>query len=364
MLLFHSITFINLILGMNLDGNRREKTMSLTIKDIAQLAGVSPSTVSKVLNNYGEISEMTRKKVMTVINEKGYAPNFSARSLATKKSNLIGLVYAGKINVDMTHPYFNEVISTFKKNIGLLGYDILMFSNEQFQGSYLARCKHFNLDGCLIIAGEEVEDATFELAESGFPCIGIDIELVGPKASYVMTDNVNLSRKVVEHFYLNSLRKIGYIGGMSESVISNLRLKGFKDAMNQFGLEIREEWIQYGDYHEESGYIAMKRILELKDYPEAIFAASDLMALGALRAIKEAGLHTPRNIRIVGCDDIAASRYSDPKLTTVKQDKEKIGKLSAFMLNDLIEGKSKLKPVYTDSKIIVRETCGTNKAFR
>ncbi|RHW32338.1 LacI family DNA-binding transcriptional regulator [Oceanobacillus profundus] len=340
--------------------------MGLTIKDIAQMTGVSQATVSKVINNYKGISEETKNKVMAVINEMGYAPNFSARSLATKKSNLIGLIYAGKINVDMTHPYFNEVISTFKKNIGLLGYDILMFSNEHFlqdEGSYLARCKHFNVDGCLVIAGEEVEDATFELAESGFPCIGIDIQLKGPRASYVMTDNVNLSRKVVEYFYLSSLRKIGYIGGMRDSVISNFRLKGFKDAMSQFDLDIRDEWIQYGDYQEESGYISMKRMLELKDYPEAVFAASDLMALGALRAIKEAGLHVPTDIRVVGCDDIAACRYSNPKLTTVKQDKEKIGKLSAYMLNDLIEGKSKLKPVFTDSELVVRESCGTNKTF-
>ncbi|MFS0673614.1 LacI family DNA-binding transcriptional regulator [Ornithinibacillus sp. 179-J 7C1 HS] len=340
--------------------------MGLTIKDIAQMAGVSQATVSKVINNYKGISEETKNKVMTVINEKGYAPNFSARSLATKKSNLIGLIYAGRINVDMTHPYFNEVISTFKKNIGLLGYDILMFSNEHFlqdEGSYLARCKHFNVDGCLIIAGEKVEDATLELAESGFPCIGIDIELTGPNASYVMTDNVSLSRKVVEHFYLNSHRKIGFIGGMRESVISNLRLKGFKDAMNQFDLELRDEWIQYGDFQEDSGYLAMKRMLELNDIPEAVFAASDLMALGALRAIREAGLQVPSDIRVVGCDDIPACRYSNPRLTTVKQDKEKIGKLSAYMLNDLIEGQSKIKPVFTDSELIVRESCGADKTF-
>lgn len=340
--------------------------MGLTIKDIAQMAGVSQATVSKVINNYKGISEETKNKVMTVINDMGYAPNFSARSLATKKSNLIGLIYAGRINVDMTHPYFNEVISTFKKNIGVLGYDILMFSNEHFlqdQGSYLARCKHFNVDGCLIIAGEEVEDATFELAKSGFPCIGIDIELKGPNASYVMTDNVSLSRKVVEHFYLNSHRKIGFIGGMRESVISNLRLKGFKDAMNQFDLEIKDEWVQFGDFQEESGYLAMKRMLELEDVPEAVFAASDLMALGALKAVREAGLHVPSDISVVGCDDIPACRYSDPKLTTVKQDKEKIGKLSAYMLNDLIEGKSKLKPVFTDSELIIRESCGASKTF-
>src|SRR5690606_3499639 len=134
--------------------------LGLTIKDIAKMAGVSQGTVSKVINNDSGVSEKTKNKVMSVIDEMGYAPNFSARSLATKKSNLIGLIYAGKINVDMTHPYFNEVISTFKKNIGLLVYDILLFSNEHFlkyQGRYLASCKHFNLAGCLIISSVKVE---------------------------------------------------------------------------------------------------------------------------------------------------------------------------------------------------------------
>ncbi|MED3551756.1 LacI family DNA-binding transcriptional regulator [Cytobacillus praedii] len=338
--------------------------MNLTIKDIAQMAGVSQGTVSKVINNYAGVSEKTKKQVMDVITKMGYEPNFSARTLATKKSNLIGLIYAGKINVDMTHPYFNEVISSFKKNIGLLGYDILMFSNELFQsdnGSYLARCKHFHVDGCLVIAGEEVEEAVFDLAKEGFPCIGIDIELNGPKSSYIMTDNIDLSRKVVEFFYLHSIKRIGYIGGKWDSTISNLRNKGFFEAMNQFGLDVREEWIQYGDFHEKSGYEAMKEILKCQEYPEAIFAISDLMALGALRALKEEGLHAPHDIRIIGCDDIAACRYSDPKLTSVKQDKEKFGKLSAYMLNDLINGESQLKPVLIDSELIIRESCGTKQ---
>ncbi|HEY2419857.1 MAG TPA: LacI family DNA-binding transcriptional regulator [Neobacillus sp.] len=336
--------------------------MNLTIKDIAHMAGVSQGTVSKVINNYEGISEGTKKQVMDVITRMGYEPNFSARTLATKKSNLIGLIYAGKINVDMTHPYFNEVISSFKKNIGLLGYDILMFSNERFQsdhGSYLARCRHFHVDGCLVIAGEEVEEAIYDLAKEGFPCMGIDIELKGPKSSYIMTDNIDLSRKVVEFFYLHAIRKIGYIGGKWDSAISHYRKQGFFEAMNQFGLEIRDEWIQYGDFHEDSGYETMKIILQSKEYPEAIFATSDMMALGAIRAIKEAGLRVPQDIRIVGCDDIAVCRFSDPKLTTVKQDKEKFGKLSAYMLNDLINGKSQLKPVLIDSELMIRESCGT-----
>ncbi|OCA83400.1 LacI family transcriptional regulator [Pradoshia sp. D12] len=334
--------------------------MNLTIKDIAQMANVSQGTVSKVINNYEGISEKTKKKVMDIINQSGYEPNFSARSLATKKSNLIGLIYAGRINVDMTHPYFNEVISSFKKNIGLLGYDILMFSNEHFQsdnGSYLARCRHFNVDGCLIIAGEEVEESTYALALAGLPCIGIDIELKGPKASYIMTDNLGLSRKVVEYLYLHAIKKIGFIGGIFDSPVSIFRKKGFLEALNQFGLEICEDWIQYGDFHEESGYAAMKKILCSKTLPEAIFATSDMMALGALQAIKEAGLSCPDDIRLIGCDDIAACRYSSPKLTTVKQDKEKFGKLSAYMLDDLINDRSQLKPVFIDSELIIRESC-------
>ncbi|MGA9288282.1 MAG: LacI family DNA-binding transcriptional regulator [Anaerobacillus sp.] len=338
--------------------------MSLTIKDIAQMAGVSRATVSKIINNYGGISEGTKKKVLKIIEETGFQPSFSAKALATKKSNLIGLIYAGRVNVEFTHPFFMEVVTAFKKNIGMLGYDILMFSNEQFyqdNGSYLARCRHFHVDGCLIITGEEIEDAIYELVGSDIPCMGIDLELDGPSSSYVMTDNINLSTKVIQHLYLNSVKDIAFIGGGSDSAISILREKGFVQAMNQFGLEVRNEWIQYGDFHEESGYDAMNRMLQGESLPQAVYAASDMMAFGALRAVKEAGLRVPEDIRLIGCDDIDACRYSDPKLTTIRQNKELLGRLAAHMLHDLTNGKTGLQPVFIDSELIIRESCGSNK---
>ncbi|MBU7594330.1 LacI family DNA-binding transcriptional regulator [Metabacillus halosaccharovorans] len=333
--------------------------MNLTIKDIAKMAGVSPGTVSKIINNYGGISEKTKKKVLDIIQETGYQPTFSAKALATKKSNLIGLIYAGKVNVDFTHPYFNEVVTSFKKAIGMLGYDIIMFSNEQFykdNGSYLARCRHFHVDGCVIIAGEEIEDAIYELVREDIPCMGVDLELSGPKASFVMSDNVNLSRKVIQHFYLRGIRDIGYIGGQEDSAITMFREKGLRETMDQLGMEIHQEWFQYGDFHEESGYQAMKKILETKPYPRAIFAASDMMAFGAIDAIREKGLRVPEDISVIGCDDIDACRHSSPKLSTVRQDKKQLGKLAAYMLNDLINGKSELKPVFIDSDLVVRES--------
>ncbi|CAM4102422.1 LacI family DNA-binding transcriptional regulator [Lederbergia lenta] len=336
--------------------------MNYTIKDIAKMAGVAPSTVSKIINNYGGISEKTKKKVNKVIEDTGYQPTFSAKSLATKKSNLIGLIYAGKINVDFTHPFFNEVVTSFKNTIGLLGYDIIMFSNEHFyqdKGSYLARCRHFQVDGCLIIAGEEIEKAIYELVENDIPCMGIDLELKGTHSSYVMTDNVELANKVVQHLHTYSVKDIAFIGGKQDSAIAMLRKKGFLQAMNQLGLEVREEWIQYGDFYEKSGYDAMKKILEKRPYPQAIFAASDLMAFGALKAIEEIGIKVPDDIRLIGCDDIVACRYSNPKLTTVKQDKEMLGKTAACILDSLISGE-KMDPVFIESELIVRDSCGSN----
>lgn len=333
--------------------------MDLTIRDIAKMAGVSPATVSKIMNNYGGISEATRQKVYKIIEDTKYQPTFSAKSLATKKSNLIGLIYAGKINVDFTHPFFNEVVNSFKKSVGALGYDLLLFSNEQFyqgESKYLERCKHFHVDGCLIIAGDEIEEAVHDIEKSEIPCMGIDLKLEGPHSSYIMTDNAKIGLKVVENLYLNKVKKIAYIGGKQDSLISSIRNGGFMEAMQQFGLPLKDEWIHYGDFFEESGYYAMKKILSGNEWPEAVFAASDMMALGALKAMKEHGVSVPHDIQLIGCDDIESCRYSDPPLTTVKQDKQKLGKLAAYMLDDLIKDNHEIHPVKVDPELVIRSS--------
>ncbi|MCT2536690.1 LacI family transcriptional regulator [Aquibacillus koreensis] len=334
--------------------------MHFTINDIAKMAGVSRATVSKVMNNYHGVNEKTKQKVLEVIQATGYSPTFSAKSLATKKSNLIGVIYAGKIDVDFTHPFFNQVISSFKKEVGSLGYDILMFSNEQFKqdnGSYLARCRHFSVDGCLIISGDDIESTIGELVQSEIPCVGIDIELEGSKSSFVTTDNELLSSRVVEHLHGNGLKKIAYIGVEHDSYVAIHRKKGFFNSMIHFGLSLVERWIESGDYFAESGYQAMKRILAHDDYPDAVYAISDLMALGAMEAILDHGLRVPEDIAVVGCDDIEACQFSSPKLTSIKQDKESIGRLSAHMLQELMT-KESVNPCFVEPKLVVRQSCG------
>ncbi|MEK4509659.1 LacI family transcriptional regulator [Paenibacillus anaericanus] len=337
--------------------------MSLNIKTIAEMAGVSVSTVSKIINNYSDISEETKTKVLEIMRQTGYVPSNSAKTLATKKSNLIGVIFAGKLNIDFTHPFFVEVLNSFKKQMGVLGYDLLFFSNEKFysiDGDYVARCLHFHVDGCIIVTGQQLEQSINELDLSDIPCIGVDIQLQGKNSSFIMSDNYKMSYKVVEHFYLQGYRELGYIGSTLESDISNMRENGYKDAIESFGLPTNEKWFVNGDnFFESSGYEAMSKMIQAGSLPRAIFAASDLIAIGAMRALKENKLSVPEDVAIIGCDDIEACKYTSPAITTIKQNKDKIGKLASLMLYDLINNQSVTGNVVVEPELVIRESCGS-----
>ncbi|MCE7793924.1 LacI family transcriptional regulator [Salipaludibacillus sp. CUR1] len=337
--------------------------MKMTIKEIAKLAGVSQATVSKIINNYEDVGAKTKKRVLEIMEEHGYRPSYSAQSLAKKVTKVIGVIYAGKINANFNHPFFVDVVSSFKKTMGAEGYDLLFFSNEKFHKAdenYLARCQHYNVDGCIIIGGDQVEPSVYDLDQSDIPCIGVDIQLEGKTSGYIMTDNEKVSSLAVEHFYLMDQREIGFIGGKADSLVSEQRLDGFKKIMKTYGLSINENWIKFGDFFEDSGYQVMREMLMENEIPKALFAASDLMAMGAIKAIKDSG-KSVHDFSIIGCDDITASRHIDPPLTTVKQDKEKIGKMAAYILNDLINKNLQHTAVKIEPELIVRESCGTAK---
>ncbi|MFE4713416.1 MULTISPECIES: LacI family DNA-binding transcriptional regulator [unclassified Paenibacillus] len=335
----------------------------MNIKKIAEMAGVSVSTVSKIMNNYPDVSEKTKQRVMEIIEQTGYSPSNSAKTLATKKSSLIGVIFAGELNVDFTHPFFLAVLNAFKKQMGVLGYDLIFFSNEKFLsgGDYFSRCVHFHVDGCVIISGEEMEPAIQELDMSSIPCIGVDLELKGKKSGYVTSDNYQISSKVVEHFYLLGYRELGFIGSTANSDISNQREAGYIKAIEGFGMNINKNWFVHGDdFFEPSGYDAMQKLIQSGSLPKAIFAASDLLALGAIRALKEHGLRIPEDIAMVGCDDIEACKYTTPTLTTIRQNKERLGILAAHMLYDMINNQSEGGSFVVEPALIVRESCGSH----
>lgn len=326
-------------------------------KTIAQMAGVSLSTVSKIINNYSDVSEETRNRVLEIMRKNGYTPTPSL-----KKSNLIVVIFAGKQNVDFTHPFFNEVLNSFKKQIGILGYDLLFLTNTKTgDEDYLSRCQAYQVAGCIIISGQDLEPSIDALDQSDIPCLGVDIKLTGKNSGHIMSDNYKLTSKVVEHFYLKGYRDLGYIGSSTLSSISNIRESGYRDAMEALGLTINPDWFVNGsDFFEQSGYDAMKQILQAETLPRAIFAASDLLAIGAMRAIEEHNLKIPDDIAIIGCDDIEACKYVQPSLTTMRQNKEKLGILSALMLYDLINNQSSMSSFVVEPELVIRNSCGNH----
>ncbi|WP_096187133.1 LacI family DNA-binding transcriptional regulator [Evansella halocellulosilytica] len=332
--------------------------MKLTIKEIAEIAGVSQSTVSKIINNYDGVALRTREKVKVIIEENRYRPSYSAKTLAGNLTNFIGVIYAGKVNAGFNHPFFVDVINTFKKTIGPMGYDLIFFSNELFhqeKEDYLARCNHYQVDGCIVISGEEVEPSIFEIDKSEIPCVGIDLQLFGDSSTYVMTDNEQISIAAVEHLYHNGYQKIAFIGGHHTSLISRLRLESFMETMNKYGLDVREEWVLEGDFFEGSGYQRMMDLLEGKQIPEAVFASSDLMALGVMKAISDKGLNVD-DFAVIGVDDILAAQYVKPSLSSIRQDQMLIGKIAAEMLNDLIVHNHRRNPVLIEPTLVARHS--------
>ncbi|WP_059046290.1 LacI family DNA-binding transcriptional regulator [Paenibacillus rubinfantis] len=335
----------------------------MNLKKIAELAGVSLATVSKVIHNYSDISEETRTKVLEVMRQNGYVPAHTAKALVQKQSPIIGIVFAGKRHADFAHPFFAEVLNAFQKQVGLLGYDLLFLNPDHEsngQADYLSRCREHQIAGCFIVSGQEVGTEIQALDQSEIPCIGIDLPLYGRSSGYLMSDHASMSAKAVEHFYLLGYRELGYIGSTLESEISSQRERGYRSALESYGLPLREEWFISGDsFYEASGYEAMIQLLQAGSLPRAIFAASDLLAIGAMRALREYGQHVPEEVAIIGCDDIEACRYVSPPLTTLRQNKEKLGRLAASLLFDLIHNQSEASSVVVEPELVVRASCGS-----
>lgn len=336
--------------------------MGLNIKTIAKLAGVSISTVSKVINNYPDVSEATRQHVLRIMEENGFQPSTTSKLVAIKQSRLVAVVFAGQLNVDFSHPFFVEVINAIKKQIGMLGYDVLMFSNEKFHAAgenYLARCRHYHVDGCIVIAGDDIEPSVYELDDSEIPCVGVDLELDGINSGSIMSDNAKISRMVVEHFYMNGYRDLGYLGIVNMTGVMKTREDSFREALATFGMTLNEEWFAYSEgFDEQQGYEAARAWIARNDLPRAVFAATDLLAFGALRAFRESGIRVPEDLAIIGCDDIAACRYVTPALTTVRQDMERLGRLAAMMLYDQMNNNRQATSIMVEPQLIVRESCG------
>jgi LacI family transcriptional regulator len=339
---------------------------------VAKLSGVSVATVSRVFNGYADVSETTRQRVMATARRLDYTPNAAARTLVKQRSQLIGVIlYTGQEHPDIQHPFFQEVLVGLKHGIGALGYDLLLFATEQPGSnrgkphSYLRRVRHHSVDGVVLMGVEPDDPEVQKLLASPTPIIGVDLEVAGPRASYVTSDNVTGARLAVRHLHGLGHRRIATISGPTGSKAGDDRLLGYRGEVQTLGLEVPSGYEYEGDFYAETGEAGMHALLAQDPRPTAVFVASDMMAVGALKALRDAGVPCPEDVAIVGFDDNALAGLLSPAITTVRQEAPEIGIAAGRSLIEMIEDPQVVAPVRVlPVELVVRESCGAGTPVR
>ncbi|MDG4798000.1 LacI family DNA-binding transcriptional regulator [Micromonospora sp. WMMD1082] len=338
--------------------------MGVSLKDIAERAGVSLATVSNVVNGYRPVGERTRQRVQRAIDELGYTPNLSARHLRRGRTGLIALAIP-----ELTNPYFAELAEIAIREAGSLGYTLVM---ENTAGAYDAELSLLNgaqrhvIDGLVFspvrIGRDEVLART-----SDTPLVLIGEGVHDVPYDHIAIDNVAASRLAVRHLLALGRRRVAFIGARlgDESQAAHLRLRGYREALTEAGLPYRPELVAVtARFGRRDGVRAMRDLLDLDEPPDAVFGYNDLIAIGAVRAAREAGRDVPGEVAVVGIDDIEESRFGTPTLTTIAPDKEQIAHLAVRRLIARIEGAQVAGPLTpaTPFRLVTRESTGFRSA--
>lgn len=324
------------------------------------------ATVSRVLNGYPDVAPETRARVLAAIREHDFTPVRAARSLVTGRTHVIGVILAtGVGHPDLQHPFFQEVLVGLKHTAGSLGFDLLLFSVESSgngsgdSGShrYLARARQHRVEGVVVMGVDRHDPEVEELVGSGIPTMAVDLDLGGGRTGHVTSDNVSGASLAVRHLAELGHTRIALIGGAGDTRPGVDRLLGYRRELERLRLEHRPEYVREGDFYPQSGYTAMVALLDLPDPPTAVFAAADLMAAGAIQALTERGRSCPRDVAVVGFDDIHIAALLQPALTTVRQDKQGLGAAAAESLIRLIEDPELAPPVVVvPVELVIRDS--------
>lgn len=337
--------------------------MSPTLEEVARLAGVSRSTVSRVVNDQPNVRPEVRERVWQVAREVGYQPHAAARSLVTSRTHVIGMVIPKAVTTLFTDPFFSLLLRGATEACNSHQYQLMLSlftSNADQQEIYQRILRSGYLDGA-VMASASLEDPLIpNLLRDRIPFVSVG-RYPNKPVHYVDADNVNGARMAVEHLIRLGHRRIATITGPLAMIAGQDRLTGYRQALQARGIPVEEELIVEGDFTEASGTAGMQRLLPVS--PSAVFVASDMMAIGVLKALRQADRQVPQDIALVGFDDIPIASAIEPALTTVRQPIERMGSMAVDVLLSVLETspeeESPAHRIVLPTELVIRASCGS-----
>ncbi|HHY45902.1 MAG TPA: LacI family transcriptional regulator [Firmicutes bacterium] len=353
--------------GMNAGGwrRRRVKTMGITMKDIARLAGVSVNTVSRALNGKPEIDEKTRQRILEIAREHSYSPNSLAASLASKKTRTVGLIVP-----DICDPFYAQQARGVEDMARARGYTVILINTDEDPKTELKAVdtlRSKRVDGMLLTSVFPGIDHVVLLQKQHIPFVLLNRRLTSLDTDYVVNDNIKGAYEATRHLIRLGHTRIAHITGPERITSVRERLAGYTKAIQEAGLSIQDDLVFTGEsLKPQSGEVLARRALSVNPRPTAIFAFCDTLAMGAYATAKEMGLMVPEDLAIVGYDDIPFAACFEVPLTTVAQPSYEMGRTACKILLDRIEsggndqeqeGVPKGQVVF-DARLVIRKSCG------
>lgn len=336
--------------------------MSVTIKDVAKVAGVSPSTVSRVISNHPRISPATVKKVKAIMEDLGYHPNIMAKSLVSKTTQTIGIILPKPAEELLLNLFFSEVIRGIVAQATRAGYDVMMTSgaSEREEVEAISRLvRGRRIDGVILLYSRKNDPVVQFLKESDFPFVIIGRNDDYPDLLMVDNDNVLAAYDATRHLIQLGHERIGFVSGPPNMFVSRDRQEGFQQAILDAGLPMRQEWIVEGEFLQESGYRAMSFFMSLPERPTALVVIDDVVSFGIMRALHELGYKVPEQLSIVSFNNIPLAELASPPITSIDIGIYQLGYTASQALLYSIQGDSAGQRRYLiPHRLMVRESSG------
>lgn len=334
--------------------------MNVTIKEVAKMAGVSPSTVSRVISDSSRISDDTKKIVREAMESLGYHPNAIARSLVSKATKTIGIVMPQSTESAFLNPFFPQALSGVSAAAHEQEYCILLSTgNDEKEKlkSIESIVMGGRVDGVIIMYSAVDNKVLDALKKMNTPVVVIGKPLKAKGTLFVDNDNVEASFKVTEKLIKNGHKKVALMSGSFKFVVSLDRLDGYMNALNKHNIPFKKQYIvELSEIIKESGYNMAKGLLELEDRPTALVVTDDVMAFGAMEAIKEKGLKIPQDIEVMSFNNVPSAELTHPSLTSVDIDAFSLGYEASKLIINKIKGEVETDRVIIPTKIIYRES--------